>query len=202
MSDAAKKGFTGGDIVQMMKLGFTLAIFAAVACFALALVNNATAPVIAEIAKAKTQAAMRAVFSDADDFEEITDFSPASNGVTITNMYIAKKGGSPVGVVTRAAGATFERSTLIVAQDLSNTLTGVEVLETSDSPGFGKRMEDRDANGKQIFTAQFAGKSADGGFTAGGNFDILSGATVSSRGVATILTEATSSASKYAAGLK
>lgn len=203
MSDTEKKGFTGADIAQMVRLGLILSAFAVAMSFLLALVNNVTAPAIARNAAAKTNAAMRAVFPEAGlEFVSVTDFTPPdSRSVSISEMYIVKRGSEVIGAVTRVSGATYDRSTLLVGQDLNMNIAGVEVLETTDSPGFGQKMMDTNytVSTGQTFPGQFAGKNAAKGFTVGSNFEAISGATISSRGVGNILTLATYSAGQYLA---
>ena len=75
---------------QMLKLGLVLAAFAAVACVALAFVNNLTAPAIAKAEAEKANAGMKAVFSEADYFMEVEGFtSTVIDGVTIDKVCYA-----------------------------------------------------------------------------------------------------------------
>ncbi len=184
---------------QMMKLGLTLAIYATVSCFLLALVNNFTAPLIAQHQADKTQAAMKVVFPDADSYKEITDFQEPQGTVNIDNMYLAEKNGNTVGIITKADGPTYDRSTVLVGQDLNGTITGVEILETSDSAGFGQNSKDPNykvASGK-TFYGQFTGKKISDGFVVGKTFDAISSATITSKGIGNILKTSTSTASDY-----
>ena len=56
---------------EALKLGVILALYAAAACFALALVNNVTAPTIERLALEKESQALKMIFPDADGFEKI-----------------------------------------------------------------------------------------------------------------------------------
>ncbi|MBQ2479655.1 MAG: FMN-binding protein, partial [Treponema sp.] len=76
-------------IFSMLKLGLILAAYAVASCTVLALVNNFTAPVIEQNNIRKANEAMRAVFADADDFEQVKDDS-----LPIDSLYFAKKGGN------------------------------------------------------------------------------------------------------------
>lgn len=197
-----KKSSDGG-IKQMSKLGIILAIFAVVACLLLAIVSQCTAGRIAANAREKTNAAMKVVFPTADTFEEIdpSNYSQSNGKIKILNMYLAKKAGEVVGIVTRASGPTYENTTLLVAQDLNKNVTGVQILETSDSPGFGQKAADPNytISTGQTFTEQFAGKNSANGFTAGENFEGISGASITSKGIGGILSAATSAANEYLA---
>ena len=83
---------------EMLKLGLVLACFAAVACVALAFVNNLTAPTIAKVEAEKANAGMKAVFTDADYFMDAEGFtSTVINGVTIDKVCYAYKNDEKVG---------------------------------------------------------------------------------------------------------
>ena len=75
----------------------------------------------------------------------------------------------------------------------------MQVLELSDSPGFGLKANDSTfklPNGK-TFYGQFTGKSAINGFKDGSNFDAISGATITSKGLGDMVSEGTQSLIKY-----
>ncbi len=185
---------------EMIKLGLILALYAAISCVVLAIVNNVTAPKIHQNQINKANAAMKKVFAMADSFEPISDFEPSSNGtIKIEDMYLAKKDGKVIGTTCQVSGPTYEQATLIVGLDTAGTVTGVEFLKITDSPGFGLKANDPTfimPNGK-TFYGQFEGKKADNGFSVGQNFDAISGATITSVGIGNLITEATSSMLKY-----
>ena len=184
---------------EMIKLGLILALYAAISCVVLAIVNNVTAPKIQQNQITKANNAMKKVLA-ADSFEQITDFEPSSNGtIKIEDMYLAKKDGKVIGATCQVSGPTYEQATLIVGLDTTGTVTGVEFLKITDSPGFGLKANDPTfimPNGK-TFYGQFEGKKAADGFTVGQNFDAISGATITSVGIGNLITEATSSMLKY-----
>jgi electron transport complex protein RnfG len=184
---------------EMIKLGLILALYAAISCVVLAIVNNVTAPKIQQNQITKANNAMKKVLA-ADTFEQITDFEPSSNGtIKIEDMYLAKKDGKVIGATCQVSGPTYEQATIIVGLDKKGTVTGVEFLKITDSPGFGLKANDPTfimPNGK-TFYGQFEGKKAADGFTAGRNFDAISGATITSVGIANLINEATSSMLKY-----
>ena len=184
---------------EMIKLGLILALYAAISCVVLAIVNNVTAPKIQQNQITKANNAMKKVLA-ADTFEQITDFEPSSNGtIKIEDMYLAKKDGKVIGATCQVSGPTYEQATLIVGLDTAGIVTGVEFLKITDSPGFGLKANDPTfimPNGK-TFYGQFEGKKAADGFTVGQNFDAISGATITSVGIGNLITEATSSMLKY-----
>lgn len=185
---------------KMLKLGLKLAAYAVASCFCLALVNNITAPTIARNQAGKLAEGLKIVFADADKFEPVTDF-PAAQTATIDAMYVAEKNGKVTGAVTQITGATYDKATILVGQDLDGTITGIQFLELSDSPGFGLKAKDPSytiSTGK-TFYGQFAGKKVQDGFTIGSTYEAISGATITSRGVGVLLSEATTAAGSYLA---
>jgi Predicted NADH:ubiquinone oxidoreductase, subunit RnfG len=187
---------------QMLKLGLTLAAFAVVSCFLLALVNSITAPVIAQKQTAKMNEGMKTVFAGADSFEQVTDYKASTDpAVTIVNMYIAKKDGKAVGAVTQVSGPTYDHAVILVGIDMNRTVTGVQFLELTDSPGFGLKASDASYKTRSgtTFYGQFTGKNANDGFVVNKTFEAISGATITSKGVANLISQGTYSAGDYLA---
>lgn len=182
--------------LEMLKLGFVLAIFAAASCTVLALVNSVTSVKIAANKIAKANAAMKVVMADADSFEAVENFAPSQNAsIKIQSVYAAKKDGTTVGAVAQINGPTYDKGTVMVGMKTDGTITGVQFLELSDSPGFGLKANDptfKMPNGK-TFYGQFEGVNAKGGLKAGENFDAISGATITSVGAAALIEEGTKS---------
>lgn len=189
--------------IEMIKLGLILAIFAAVSCTVLALVNSVTSVRIAANKIAKANAAMKIVMAQADDFEPVENFAASENSsIKIMSVYSAKKDGKTIGAVAQINGPTYDRGTVMIGIKTDGTITGVQFLELSDSPGFGLKANDptfKLPNGK-TFYGQFEGKNAKDGFKAGSTFDAISGATITSVGVAALLEEGTKSMFRYFEG--
>lgn len=189
--------------LEMIKLGLVLAVFAAASCTVLALVNSVTSVKIAANKIAKANAAMKVVMADADGFEPVENFAPSGNSsIKIQSVYSAKKGGTTVGAVAQINGPTYDRGTVMVGMKTDGTITGVQFLELSDSPGFGLKANDptfKLPNGK-TFYGQFEGVNAKNGFKAGSNFDAISGATITSVSAAALIEEGTKSMFKYFEG--
>lgn len=186
---------------EMIKLGLTLAIYAVISCTVLAVVNNFTAPKIAQNQENKVNQAMASFFpGDGYTFESVSDYEAASVGtIKIENMIIAKKDGKAVGGAAQVNGPTYDQATILVGMKADGTITGLQFLKNTDSPGFGLKANDPTftlSNGKTFF-GQFEGKNAKDGFKAGETFDAISGATITSNGVANLLAEGTGSLLKY-----
>ncbi|MFA6856165.1 MAG: FMN-binding protein [Treponema sp.] len=187
---------------QTLKLGFTLAAFAVISCFLLALVNSITAPVIEQHQIEKANAGMKTVFPDADSFEQVTDYKPSTDSaISIVKMYLAKKGGTVTGAVAQVSGPTYDHATILVGLDLNRTVTGMQFLELTDSPGFGLKANDPSykTKGGTTFYDQLKGKNANDGFMVNKTFEAVSGATITSKGVANLLKQGTYSAGEYLA---
>ena len=93
-------------------------------------------------------------------------------------------------------GPTYDRSTIIFGIKKDGVLTGMQFLSSSDTAGFGLKASDPNytvSSGK-TFYGQFEGKNANDGFVSGQTFEAISGATITSKGVAELLTQGTQSA--------
>ena len=190
---------------EMIKLGLTLAIYAVISCTVLAVVNNFTAPKIAQNQENKVNQAMASFFpGDGYTFESVSDYDAASVGtIKIENMIIAKKDGKAVGGAAQVNGPTYDQATILVGMKADGTITGLQFLKNTDSPGFGLKANDPTftlSNGKTFF-GQFEGKNAKDGFKAGETFDAISGATITSKGVGELLNAGTKSITAYLKGL-
>ena len=185
-----------GSAWSMIKLGLILAAYAVASCTMLAIVNSFTGPVIAANQQRKANAAMLTVLPQAEDFIDIDAAScgsTPSGTTTIQAVKLATAGGKITGGVIQISGPTYDHATVMIGVDAAGTVTGVQFLENTDSPGFGSKASDPNftlANGK-TFYGQFTGKKVADGFTAGETFDAISGATITSRGVANLLTDGT-----------
>lgn len=179
---------------NMLKLGLSLAAFASIACVLLALVNNATAPVIALSKQAEVNKGLSIVFPEADSFEAAPNFTPELSGVVkIEALYLAKKDDVVKGAVVQASGPTYDKASILLGLDMSRTITGIQFLSISDTPGFGQKATEPE------FYTQFAGKSADDEFEAGKDVDMISGATITTKGVAQMVKYASYVAGEYLA---
>lgn len=177
---------------EMFKLGLALAIFASVACVLLALVNNVTAPAIAAAKERELNAGLAVVFSEADNFEAAPGFtSDTETSVKVTNLYLAKKGSDVLGAVVQANGPTYDKAEMLIGVTLDRAITGIQFLSLTDTPGFGQKATEPD------WMAQFNGKSVDDPFTTGQDVVKISGATISTDGIAQLIKYAAYVAGEY-----
>ncbi len=186
---------------SMIRLGLILAAYAVVCCAVLALVNSVTAPQIAKNQERKVSQAMTEFFPDSGlTFETVTDYTaPVVGAITVDELYVAKKDGQIVGGAAQVTGPTYDQGSILIGIKTDGTVTGLKFLKLTDSPGFGLKANDPTftlPNGK-TFYGQFEGKSALGGFTVGENFDAISGATITSVAVASLINEGTKNLLAY-----
>ncbi|HNY16583.1 MAG TPA: FMN-binding protein [Treponemataceae bacterium] len=178
----------------MIKLSFILAAYAVVACVGLAFVYTLTAPRIAEAAKNEVNSALREVCPDATDFIDVSGkVESGSASISFDRAYVAKKGDAAVGMVLQVTGPTYKSSTLLVAVNMARQIIAVRFTANTDTPGLGSKTAE------SPFIDQFRAKSVDDAFKAGSDVQAISGATISSKAVATILKVAGFRAGEYLA---
>ena len=180
---------------NIIKLGLTLALYAAVSCALLAVVNNWTSPKIEALKAAKTAEGLKIVLQDADSFQDVTADFPTKVGTTeINGVYAGYKNEEGCGVVIKATGATYDKSTILIGIDINGKCSGIVFLECSDSPGFGQKAADPNyvTSKGTTFYGQFTGLDFARSPRMGKDFEAISGATITSRGVETIIDDALS----------
>lgn len=175
---------------DILKLGLILAAFSVVSCVSLALVNSITAPRIAALKLSGSAAAMKQIFPEAAKFEPVEAVALDLGGdVTFRSVNLAKSADDALlGAVVEAEGPTYDRAAILVGVDTSFAVTGTSILELSDSPGFGQRAKEGG------YMDQYNGKTPSDAFVVGDDVVALSGATISSKGIAAILKAAVSEA--------
>lgn len=154
--------------MKIIKMGLFLAIVAALAGGALSAVNNLTAPIIAENAIASERANLELIFPDTDEFVIVEDFEDESG--LVVGVYEAVDAGMAykVEVMGYANPILF-----MVGISFDAEIIGFQVLDLSDTPGIGDRIETNE------FTDNVIGKTSTEGI------QVLSGATVTSGAVVT-----------------
>ena len=179
---------------NMLKLGLSLAIYASVSCVCLSLVNMVTAPAIAAAKERELNAGLAVVFADADTFAPAPNFvADTATSIKVTNLYLAKKGDQVMGAVVQANGPTYDKAEMLIGVTLNRSITGIQFLSLSDTPGFGQKAAEPE------FSNQFAGKSIDDAFSAGDDVTAISGATITTKGVSQLIKYAAYIAGEYLA---
>ncbi|HZK19759.1 MAG TPA: FMN-binding protein [Treponemataceae bacterium] len=176
---------------QTLKLGITLAAFAAISCTILAVVNNVTSPIIKKHALEKANTALTKIFPTADSFVAVEDISAGGNNeideylennvARLDSLHIAFQGDTVIGAVVQANGPTYTHTKIMVGINKNLILTGITILETSDTPGYGLLAKE------PAFYKQFSNKDVSSPLVLGQNFDGISGATITSKGYENVI---------------
>jgi electron transport complex protein RnfG len=194
---------------DMIKMIIALILFAAVACAGLAVVYTSTSKTIAERKEKDTSEALKGLFPNGDDFPKIREsLSAADSKVTIGDSYEVKQGGDISGIVVTASSGGFQADiTALIGVDTSGTITGVKILQISDTPGLGANAaKDNYYVNKQkkiTFYGQFAGMKAGSNIAVtkdGGSVDAITASTITSRAVSLIVDNAAQAGAKWLAG--
>ena len=182
------------DPKYLIKLTVTLFLTCVVVAGALGAVNMVTKGPIADINKAKTEAAMKAVVADPDnstfsDALELTEEMKAAalaGGGTLTEAYEVQVGGAAAGHALKiVASGSQGNIEMMVGLDAAGAVTGVAVVKNAETAGIGSKVMENEPTAAGVGVLdQFVGKSAaDGALSVGKNVDAITGATVSTRGV-------------------
>ena len=184
------------DPKYIIKLTVTLFVTCVIVAGLLGLVNSVTCGPIAEINKAKTEAAMKAVVADPENstFSEALEITgdmtaaASSAGATVTEAYEVQAGGAAAGYALKIVSSGSQGNIeMMVGVDAEGVVTGVSIVKNSETAGIGSKVMANEPTAAGVgVLSQFVGKSAaDGTLAVGTNVDAISGATVSSKGVTT-----------------
>ena len=160
----------------ILRITLVLLIIAVVVAGLLAVVNQLTAPVIADAMAEKTQTAIRQVLPGGYD-EEITDFVDETG--LVSRVYKGEKGYAlevnPVGFDSAIC--------MMVGIDHQGKVLGISIVSHTETSGLGAVAAADNQKG-QIFREQFVGASGAVSVSKdGGDIDAITGATVTSRAV-------------------
>lgn len=172
---------------EMIKLGIILLLFSAISAGALALTNEVTAPAIASSRQAADLENRQQVFSDADEFTQVSEEELAQYkklSPELAELFVAKKSGEKVGyvakVVTGAFGGNME---IILGFEEGGNIIGMRVGQHSETPGLGDNANEPD------FYEQFSGLdlgqdiSLGSGGKASNEIEAISAATITSNAI-------------------
>lgn len=163
---------------SMMRLIVVLFLITAVTALLLGLVNYITADRIAEIKLEKTNAALSEVMPGGYEFEELQDDN-VDKIAGVSKVYAANSGANTYGyVVESIVSGSQGNIDMVVGVDMSGTVTGVAIIDMSETSGLGTKANEAD------WRAQFVGVSDEQKVNKdGGSIDALTGATITSRAV-------------------
>ena len=160
-------------VLYVARLALTLLIIAGVMAAALAGVNSVTAPIIEKLTYEKTQAAVSAVLPGGGDTVEF----PAMD--LVSKVYQGENG-----YAVEVTPSGFDNTiTMMVGVDNAGTVTGISIIDHSETAGLGAVAAATTAAG-EAFRAQFQGMSGSVSVTKdGGQVDAITSATITSRAV-------------------
>lgn len=190
---------------EYIRLGLTLLIISAIAAGALALLNSATAPIIAENAKLASYGKYFEVLGENVDIEEVPEEELAKiqeNYPEIGAVLTYADAGEAAGYIftTKSSGYGGEMENAIIINN-DGTIAGYRNLSNSETPGFGKAIEE------ESYYSRYDGKSIANSDSlvlgsAGGENEIeaITGATISSKAVLDGLNKAVSAFKEISSG--
>ena len=160
--------------LYILRLSLTLLTITAIMAAALAVVNQLTAPVIAESNEAKVQEAVERVLPGGGSVVEFAD------DTGLVNMVWASEKGYAVQVAPSGFDGPI---TMMVGIDKEGKVLGISVISNTETAGLGAVAAANNAKG-QAFRNQFIGMTdAISVIKDGGQIDAITGATVTSRAV-------------------
>lgn len=147
-----------------------LACICIVVTTALALTNQATAPIIAELAEQKASVAKKELMPDVSSFENIS--CDVDNVMEVSRA--TDGSGHIITTTSKGYGGTM---VIMVAFDANNQIIGMNVQSDGETAGIGDKVT------KNVdHWAQYAGLPAEN-ISLGTDVDAVSGATISSKAV-------------------
>lgn len=133
---------------ETLKLALILFIITAVSAGILAVVNNSTSVIIAERQAEELAEALKVVSPEASEFEPADEATLASiqeNYPMVKNLYSATDGGELKGYVFDLVGKGGYGGDILFILGINHEtleITGLQVLEHGETPGFGAAAEE------------------------------------------------------------
>ena len=161
--------------LYILRLAITLLLITSIMAGALALVNQITAPRIAQLQAEKVQKAVSEVLPGGG--EEVHCFVDGTG--LVTNVYA-----SDLGYAVQVAPIGFDNAiTMMVGVDRDGNILGISIISHTETAGLGAVAAAKNAAG-EAFRGQFVGLSGDLAVTKdGGEIDAITGATITSRAI-------------------
>lgn len=173
------------DISNIIKVGLILFAITAVSAFVLAVVNAATAPVIAKNNEEKQAIAMKAVMPEATEFIDKTADMRLLSSINpdVTEVYEAfDNEDEKMGYVVMASPNGYGGEiSLVVGVNNDLTVSGVDIIKQSETAGLGAKCVNEE------FKNQYIGKTEGINVVKNGagenSIDAISSATITSKAV-------------------
>ena len=173
----------------IFKVAGTLTAISLVVALLLGLTNMLTADKIAAINKQKTEEALAKVVSAADcEFPPMEEIPQAmidaanEQGGKLSEVYEVQSGGDTIGYAFKVTASGSQGNiVMIVGVDTDLTVTGVSIVNNSETKGIGSKVMDNEATSAGTGALdQFVGKSGAGTLVVKQNIDAVTGAILSS----------------------
>lgn len=181
------------DIPNIIKTAVILFLITGIAALILAVVNNFTAPIIAENSAKKQAAAMQNVLKDAEFSEE--NLAENVDDPDISEIYKAQKDGSAAGYVVMVNPNGYNGAiSMVVGIDAEGKVSGIDIISQSETAGLGANCV------KDEFKDQFVGKSGEISVVKNdpkdNEIDAITSATITSKAVTSGVNKALAAADK------
>lgn len=161
----------------------TLAVISSFVALLLAFINMITEPVIAKNEAENKKNAIMKLFPECEEFEA----KLVENNENVSEIYIVKSGEKISYCVLANPNGFGGAINMFIGYDSDLSITGIEIISISETPGVGTKVND------QAFLSQFI--SQKGGQTV--ELDAITGATISSKAVASGIDAASSALIEY-----
>jgi electron transport complex protein RnfG len=178
---------------ETLKLIIVLGLIATISGGVLAYVHQTMAPAIEENKRVALGEAILEVLPEATSYEVLSsgssdgDTIPTGGGTQIVSQHTIYRGVNAddqhAGIAFVAEGNGFGGNVQVMVglDPTSRRLVGVKILDHLETPGLGARITE------PAFGDQFVNKSLDDAYVAKEDVDIITGATISSRAVASAI---------------
>lgn len=181
---------------ETLKLGLTLALFAAGACVALALVYTVTGPTIEGHEAKQLELSLKDLFPAADAFKGLDgSIAPQDPTVKFDQTYEVTRAGAPLGVAIKVRGPSYGGdTTVLVGVGTDRRITGVKILDNKDTPGLGANAKSPtyfvDKTSKTTFPGQFSGKPLSDAFEVKKDIVAITASTITSKALTNMVKQA------------
>lgn len=182
---------------------FILCVIVLVTTTLLAFTNQITFEPRLALEAATVKANQLAMFPDASEFKPMELARIQAELPGVASVDLAVKDGKNAGVLIQAKSRGYGGNVpVLVAFDLTGKITNLKILSNDETPGLGKKVEDKS------FFGQFIGKMTDKPFTIKADetdktrIDAIAGATISSRAVNEAMNQASSAFRMVASEVK
>lgn len=179
-----------------VKFAVTLGLICAITGGALAAVYSITKPIILVQKQKINQEGLSSVFPGNFTFDKLSEHLKSKDtSLTIGDCYLVKSGGSTEGIVVNISSPGSQGLiTMLVGIKKDGSISGVNIIETSETPGLGANASNPNyyvnKQNKTTFLGQFIGKSINDPLVVKQDIVAITAATITSKAVTSGVKEA------------